>query len=101
MWRSRYLLHGSEPNLSAHPRRGMTLRYMPTTSIYDRGLAKQDPTTHFGHTLFRACESPPCCAPRDCSSRAYNGRAYHAVCADHSPTFMVVVAFVAGGHMWW
>ncbi|MDB4338497.1 phytanoyl-CoA dioxygenase family protein [Rubripirellula sp.] len=29
-----YLYHGSEPNLSDYPRRGMTLRYMPTSSIY-------------------------------------------------------------------
>jgi len=29
-----YLYHGSEPNLSANPRRGMTLRYMPTSSVY-------------------------------------------------------------------
>ena len=29
-----YLYHGSEPNRSDHPRRAMTLRYMPTTSIY-------------------------------------------------------------------
>lgn len=29
-----YLYHGSEPNLSDHPRRGMTLRYMPTSSVY-------------------------------------------------------------------
>lgn len=34
-----FLVHGSEPNLSAHPRRGMTLRYMPTTSVYRRDLA--------------------------------------------------------------
>lgn len=29
-----YLFHGSEPNLSDKPRRGLTLRYMPTTSVY-------------------------------------------------------------------
>jgi ectoine hydroxylase-related dioxygenase (phytanoyl-CoA dioxygenase family) len=29
-----YLFHGSEPNTSDKPRRGMTLRYMPTTSVY-------------------------------------------------------------------
>ncbi|MCH2201651.1 MAG: phytanoyl-CoA dioxygenase family protein [Fuerstiella sp.] len=29
-----YLYHGSEPNESDRPRRGMTLRYMPTTSVY-------------------------------------------------------------------
>ncbi|MCA9075983.1 MAG: phytanoyl-CoA dioxygenase family protein [Planctomycetaceae bacterium] len=29
-----YLYHGSEANTSDHPRRGMTLRYMPTTSVY-------------------------------------------------------------------
>ena len=29
-----YLYHGSEANHSDKPRRGMTLRYMPTTSVY-------------------------------------------------------------------
>lgn len=33
------LIHGSEPNRSDAPRRGMTLRYMPTTSVYRRDLA--------------------------------------------------------------
>ena len=36
-----YLLHGSDANHSTHSRRGMTLRFMPTTSVYDRALAKQ------------------------------------------------------------
>ena len=34
-----FLIHGSEPNRSERPRRGMTLRYMPTTSVYRRDLA--------------------------------------------------------------
>jgi len=34
-----YLLHGSEPNFSPRPRRGMTLRFMPTTSVFDRDIA--------------------------------------------------------------
>ena len=34
-----YLIHGSAPNRSDRPRRGMTLRYMPTTSVYRRDLA--------------------------------------------------------------
>jgi ectoine hydroxylase-related dioxygenase (phytanoyl-CoA dioxygenase family) len=34
-----YLIHGSEPNRSPNPRRGMTLRYMPTASVYRRELA--------------------------------------------------------------
>ena len=33
-----YLYHGSEANRSDHPRRGMTLRYMPTTSVYRHNL---------------------------------------------------------------
>lgn len=33
-----YLMHSSEPNQSEHPRRGMTLRFMPTTSIYRRDI---------------------------------------------------------------
>ncbi|MGE0312261.1 MAG: phytanoyl-CoA dioxygenase family protein [Lautropia sp.] len=36
-----YLLHGSEPNTSSKPRRGMTMRFMPTTSLFDRDLAKR------------------------------------------------------------
>jgi len=35
-----FLLHGSEPNRSPLPRRGMTLRYMPTTSVFDREIAR-------------------------------------------------------------
>lgn len=35
-----YLMHGSEANMSDRPRRGMTLRYMPTTSVYRRDLGK-------------------------------------------------------------
>jgi len=34
-----YLLHGSEANSSALPRRAMTMRFMPTTSHFDRDLA--------------------------------------------------------------
>ncbi len=33
-----YLMHGSEPNTSDKHRRGMTLRYMPTTSVYRREI---------------------------------------------------------------
>ena len=33
-----YLYHGSEPNTSDKPRRGMTLRFMPTTSVYEHDL---------------------------------------------------------------
>ena len=36
-----YIAHGSEQNHSPHPRRGMTLRLMPTSSVYDRDLAKE------------------------------------------------------------
>ena len=35
------LLHGSEPNRSPRPRRGMTMRFMPTTSVFDRELAQE------------------------------------------------------------
>lgn len=34
-----FLVHGSEANRSDKPRRGMTLRFMPTTSVFDRALA--------------------------------------------------------------
>ena len=36
-----YLYHGSAVNTSAQPRRGMTLRLMPTSSHYDRALASK------------------------------------------------------------
>ncbi len=36
-----YLAHGSEANCSARPRRGMTLRLMPTSSLYDREVARK------------------------------------------------------------
>jgi len=36
-----YIAHGSEENQSPSPRRGMTLRLMPTTSVYDRALAAE------------------------------------------------------------
>ncbi len=35
-----FLIHGSEPNVSTKPRRGMTLRYMPGTSVHRRDLQK-------------------------------------------------------------
>ena len=34
-----FLVHGSEPNASDNARRGLTLRFMPTTSVYRRDLA--------------------------------------------------------------
>ncbi len=40
-----YLLHGSEANHSDKPRRGMTMRFMPTTSLFDRALAKHKSET--------------------------------------------------------
>jgi ectoine hydroxylase-related dioxygenase (phytanoyl-CoA dioxygenase family) len=40
-----FLYHGSEPNRSERPRRGMTLRYMPTTSVY-----RHDEPTRFQRT---------------------------------------------------
>jgi ectoine hydroxylase-related dioxygenase (phytanoyl-CoA dioxygenase family) len=36
-----FLLHGSEANTSERPRRGMTLRFMPTTSVFDREIATE------------------------------------------------------------
>lgn len=36
-----FMLHGSEANHSSQPRRGMTMRFMPTTSVFDRVLAKE------------------------------------------------------------
>ena len=36
-----FLAHGSEINSSAKARRGMTLRLMPTSSVYNRGEAAE------------------------------------------------------------
>ena len=53
-----FLVHGSEPNRSPHPRRGLTLRYMPTSSVFDRELAdrmtreKKLGANHAERTLF-------------------------------------------------
>ena len=52
-----YLLHGSEANRSSRPRRGMTLRYLPTTSHFDRELAGRQAAElgvldHTDRTLF-------------------------------------------------
>ena len=52
-----YLLHGSQANQSPRPRRGMTLRFMPTTSHFDRELATRQAADlavldHAERTLF-------------------------------------------------
>ena len=36
-----YLVHGSEANFSPKSRRGMTMRFMPTTSVFDHKLARE------------------------------------------------------------
>ena len=36
-----FLAHGSEPNTSSTSRRGMTMRFMPMTSIFDHKLARE------------------------------------------------------------
>ena len=46
-----YLMHGSAPNHSAHKRRGMTLRLMPTSSVYDRQVAAQMHASRGGNSL--------------------------------------------------
>ncbi len=46
-----FLVHGSEVNTSDKPRRGMTLRLMPTTSLYDRDLARKMHRERGGRTL--------------------------------------------------
>ena len=52
-----YMIHGSLENRSPQSRRGMTLRYMPTTSIFDRDLASRQASekgllNHTERTLF-------------------------------------------------
>jgi ectoine hydroxylase-related dioxygenase (phytanoyl-CoA dioxygenase family) len=58
-----YIAHGSEANASPHPRRGMTMRMMPTTSVYDREAASQMHAERGGldmsrHSIFlmRGCD---------------------------------------------
>ncbi len=41
-----YAVHGSAENLSGRPRRGVTFRYMPTTSLFDRALAERQHASH-------------------------------------------------------
>ena len=36
-----YLMHGSKPNISRYTRRGITLRLMPTSSLFSRDLADE------------------------------------------------------------
>ena len=52
-----FLVHGSKVNNSAKPRRGMTLRYMPTTSVFNRDKAhsmsvEYSMTDHSERTLY-------------------------------------------------
>ena len=52
-----YMIHGSMENKSSQSRRGMTLRYMPTTSTFDRDLASRQASekgllNHTERTLF-------------------------------------------------
>ena len=52
-----YMIHGSAPNRSGKRRRGLTFRYMPTTSHFDRDLAarqhaKLGGVDHTYRTLF-------------------------------------------------
>ncbi len=37
-----FLAHGSESNSSDKPRRGLTLRFMPSTSVYDRDIEQKN-----------------------------------------------------------
>ncbi len=47
-----FLVHGSAANTSPNPRRGLTLRYMPTTSVFDRTLAVEQARGHEARTLY-------------------------------------------------
>ena len=51
-----YIVHGSGTNVSPNSRRGMTIRYMPTSSTFDRELAaeqeKEFNLDHAHRTLF-------------------------------------------------
>ena len=47
-----FLMHGSQPNRSNKRRRGMTMRLMPTTSHFDRSIAR-DILAHLALMLVR------------------------------------------------
>ena len=52
-----FLLHGSEANASPNSRRGLTMRFMPTTSVFDRQLAhrksvEMNITDHSGRPVY-------------------------------------------------
>ena len=40
-----YMIHGARPNTSTQRRTGVALRYMPATSVFDRGLKPVDGKT--------------------------------------------------------
>jgi ectoine hydroxylase-related dioxygenase (phytanoyl-CoA dioxygenase family) len=40
-----YMIHGARPNTSSRRRTGVALRYMPSTSHFDRSLRPQDGKT--------------------------------------------------------
>jgi len=40
-----YLIHGSNPNRSSRRRAGLAIRYMPATSLFDRGLMERSDRT--------------------------------------------------------
>lgn len=42
-----YLVHGSRPNRSPRRRAGLVLRYMPATSVFDRGIADESIVVDF------------------------------------------------------
>ena len=44
-----YLIHGSNPNPSPRRRAGVAIRYMPATSLFDRGL--MDRSAISGYTI--------------------------------------------------
>jgi hypothetical protein len=40
-----YMVHGARPNTSSRRRTGVALRYMPSTSVFDRSLKPVDGKT--------------------------------------------------------
>ena len=44
-----YLVHGSPPNRSRKRRAGLVLRYMPATSVFDRGIRDPEIVVDFSH----------------------------------------------------
>lgn len=73
-----YIAHGSEENRSEHPRRGMTMRMMPTTSHFDRDLGedlhKARGGSNFRHHSIFLMRGRDACGRNDFRLRSWDWR---------------------------